>query len=97
VTQHPHAKGIDIAIRDCTSVLAILADRWQNAEHHRDFFEVLARAVPRSSRPGYLGREAREELADLTEKVVEAGVHRHVTTMLYKMASSQTRHDDMNM
>jgi len=78
----------DLAIRDCTSVLAILADRWQNAEHYRDCFEVLARAIPRSSRPGCLEPAAREELADLTEKVVEAGIHNHVTTMLCEMSSS---------
>lgn len=68
-------------------MLAILADRWQNAEQYRDCFEVVARAVPRSSRPGYLDREAREELTDLIEKVSEAGVHRHVRTMLYEMAA----------
>lgn len=90
-------KEADLAIRDCTSVLAILADRWQNAEHYRDCFEVLARAIPRSSRPGYLEREAREELADLTEKVVEAGVHRHVTTMLWEMASSEDERDEMDI
>ncbi|KUJ16886.1 uncharacterized protein LY89DRAFT_718614 [Mollisia scopiformis] len=77
----------DSSIRDCTSVLAILADRWQNAEHYRDCFEVVARAVPRCSKPGYLDREAREELADLIEKVSEAGVHRHVRTMLCEMAA----------
>lgn len=90
-------KEADLAIRDCTSVLAILADRWQNAEHYRDCFEVLARAIPRSSRPGYLSREVREELADLTEKVVEAGVHRHVTTMLWEMASLDVESDVMDI
>jgi hypothetical protein len=76
----------DMAIRDCTSVLAILADRWCNAEVYRDCFEVLARAVPRCEIPGRLGREAREELGFLIEKVSEAGVHGHVRTMLEEMA-----------
>ena len=80
-------KEADLAIRDCTSVLAILADRWQNAEHYRDCFEVVARAIPRSARPGYLEQETRAELAELAEKVNEAGVHRHVTTMLWEMAT----------
>jgi len=92
----PIPKEADLAIRDCTSVLAILADRWQNAEHYRDCFEVLARAIPRSSRPGYLEREARSELAELAEKVNEAGVHRHVTTMLWEMAS-QDGEEEMDM
>jgi len=76
----------DFAIRDCTSVLAILADRWQNAEVYRDCFEVLARAIPRCKRLGYLEREAREELGGLIERVNEVGIHRHVLTMLYEMA-----------
>lgn len=68
-------------------MLAILADRWQNAEHYRDCFEVVARAIPRSTRPGYLEQDTRAELAELAEKVNEAGVHRHVTTMLWEMAT----------
>jgi hypothetical protein len=44
-----------------------------------------------------LEREARAELADLTEKVVEAGVHRHVTTMLWEMASSEDERDEMDI
>jgi hypothetical protein len=93
----PMPKEADLAIRDCTSVLAILADRWQNAEHYRDCFEVLARALPRSARPGLLERETREELAELTEKVNEAGVHRHVTTMLWEMASRGGGEEEMDL
>lgn len=75
-------------------MLAILADRWQNAEQYRDCFEVLARAVPRCSRLGYLEREAREELGGLIEKVGEMGLHGHVRTMLCEMA---TRCEDEEM
>ena len=85
----PLPKEADLAIRDCTSVLAILADRWQNAEHYRDCFEVLARAIPRSERVGALEAEARRELRGLMGKVVEAGVHRHVETMLWEMAGRE--------
>ncbi|KAL2069445.1 hypothetical protein VTL71DRAFT_14124 [Oculimacula yallundae] len=81
-------KEADIAIRDCTSVLAILADRWQNAEHYRDCFEVLARAVAGRSRQTCLDAESRDELVGLTERVNEAGVNRHVTTMLLEMATN---------
>ena len=77
-------------------MLAILADRWQNAEHYRDCFEVVARAIPRSARPGYLERETRAELVDLAEKVNEVGVHRHVTTMLWEMAS-QSGDEEMDI
>ena len=85
----PLPKEADLAIRDCTSVLAILADRWQNAEHYRDCFEVLARAIPRSERVGVLEAEARRELRALMGKVVEAGVHRHVEAMLWEMAGGE--------
>ena len=81
-------KEADIAIRDCTSVLAILADRWQNAEHYRDCFEVLARAIAGRSRGTCFDAESRAELVELTERVNEAGVNRHVTTMLYEMSTN---------
>jgi hypothetical protein len=90
----PIPKEADLAIRDCTSVVAILADRWQNAEHYRDCFEMVARAIPRSSGPGYLEREARAELGGFAQKIVEVGVHRHVTTMLWEMAN-QSEEEEM--
>lgn len=77
-------------------MLATLADRWQNAGHYRGCFDVLARAIPRSAKPGLMEREAREELAKLAEKVNEAGVHRHVTTMLWEMAT-QGSEEDMDL
>jgi hypothetical protein len=63
-------------MRDCTSVLATLAERWVDAEQYRDCFEILARAISVSQREtlGMIGREAREE------------IHRHVSTMLWEMA-----------
>jgi len=88
-------KEADLAIRDCTSVLAILADRWQNAEHYRDCFEVLARAM--GPEPGYLDEGKRGELVELTQKVTEAGIHRHVATMLWEMASLSPRGDTMEL
>ncbi|EPE34298.1 Zn2/Cys6 DNA-binding protein [Glarea lozoyensis ATCC 20868] len=78
----------DLAIRDCASVLAILADRWQNAERYRDCFEFLARTIPRCTMPGHLENDARTELAGLIEKVNESGVHGHVRTMLYEIAGT---------
>jgi hypothetical protein len=85
------ARGISVpreadrAIRDCTSVLAILADRWCNAEHYRDCFEVLAREVPQLG-GSPLESEARVELGELIERVEEVGCHRHVCRMLREMA-----------
>jgi len=67
--------------------LAIFADRWRNAEQYCDCLEVLARTVPRSSPHGYLDRQAREELAVLTRKVEETGIHRHVARMLWEMCA----------
>ena len=43
-----------------------------------------------------LEKEAREELAELAEKVNEAGVHRHVTTMLWEM-TSQDGEEEMDL
>ncbi|KAH8597259.1 hypothetical protein B0O99DRAFT_89227 [Bisporella sp. PMI_857] len=83
---HP-PKEVDLAIRDCTSVLAILAERWQNAECYRDCFEVLARGMGGIGREGWLDPAVRGELVELTGKVTEAGCHRHVQTMLWDMAA----------
>lgn len=75
------------ASRDCTAVLTIFADRWRNAEHYRDCLEVLARTIPRTSPPGHLDRQDRDELARLTSKVEEVGIHRHVSRMLWEMCA----------
>lgn len=87
-------KEADLAIRDCTSVLAILADRWENAEVYRDCFEVLARAIPGS---GELGGEVKEELRGLCRRVEEMGCHRHVVTMLMEMAGDNERGEEMEV
>jgi hypothetical protein len=85
------ARGISVpreadrAIRDCTSVLAILADRWCNTEHYRDCFEVLARKVPQLGGSA-LESEARLELGELIKRVEEVGCHRHVCRMLMEIA-----------
>lgn len=79
----------DLAIRDCTSVLAILADRWQNAEVYRDCFEVLAMAIPRCSRLGCLEREAKLELRDLIGRVSNMGLHRHAGTILKEVTEER--------
>lgn len=84
------SKQAAIAVRDCTSVLAILADRWQNAENYRDCFEVL---VQESSSQEVLESGVRRELVELIKRVDESGVHRHVTRMLYEMASAVENED----
>lgn len=70
-------------------MLAILADRWQNAEHYRDCFEFLARAISVSQheRLGYLEKEARQELGVLAKAVADAGINQHVSVMLAEIVS----------
>ncbi|CAG9974376.1 unnamed protein product [Clonostachys byssicola] len=76
------------AIRDCSAVLAIFADRWPKAEHYRDCFEWLASTIPRSQPQGQLSAEARQGLASLLVKLEESGIHRTTSRMLHEICET---------
>lgn len=78
------------AMRACSSTLAILAERWAEAECCRDVFEVLAREVPvgetwrRLKRRSGVGRKTIKHNWRLLEEIV---IHRPTLRMIHKMAT----------
>ena len=78
------------AMRACSSTLAILAERWAEAECCRDVFEVLAREVPvgetwrRPKRLSEAGRKSIEQNWRLLQEIV---IHRPTLRMIHEMAA----------
>ncbi|KIV89630.1 hypothetical protein PV10_07016 [Exophiala mesophila] len=84
----PISKAADRAIRDCTSSLAIFADRSQNTDIYRDCLDVLASSITRSLPPGKIDDESRQELAALVQQIVESGIAPHVAAKLSEMTAN---------
>lgn len=88
---------VNSAVRDCSAVLAIFADRWRNAECYRDCFELVARAESRRSmslmsdgvQRWQFSAEERQEVTAMMERLVRIGVHRQVVRMLKDMCEGQ--------
>lgn len=86
----PLAKEVDRAIRDCTAILSIFADRSQNADIYRDCLDVLASSISRADPPGTIDEDSREELGALVGQMEEVGLAPHVWTKLREMCRVQS-------
>lgn len=84
----PISKVADRAIRDCTSILAIFADRSQNTDIYRDCLDVLASSITRSLPPGRIDDESRQELAALVQQILDSGIAPHVASKLSEMTAN---------
>ncbi|KAL6406736.1 hypothetical protein AUP68_09539 [Ilyonectria robusta] len=62
----PIVRGVDRAIRDCTTILSIFADRSRNADVYRDCMDLLASSISRAAPSGNIDTESKQELATLT-------------------------------
>ncbi|CAK7207372.1 hypothetical protein SEUCBS139899_010182 [Sporothrix eucalyptigena] len=83
----PVSRQVSDAMRDCSAILAIFAERWPRAEPYRDCFELLSTSIPRSQPlGGRIGAEARQTLAGLCRQLEESGIHRLTSRMLREMA-----------
>jgi hypothetical protein len=78
-------KAVDRAIRDCTTALAIFADRSQNADIYRDCADALASSISRANPPGTIDDESRRELARMVGQIEEVGLAPHVLDKLSEM------------
>lgn len=85
----PVPREVNDALRDCSAVLAIFAERWPKAEQYRDCFELLAAAIPRSQPLGQLSDDVRQRLAASTRKLEESGIHRTSSRMLWEMCADR--------
>lgn len=81
----PISKVIDRAIRDCTAILSIFADRSQKADIYRDCMELLASSISRVSTPGNIDTETRQELNFLLGQIEENSLASHVHAKLSEM------------
>jgi hypothetical protein len=81
----PISKPVDRAIRDCTAILSIFADRSQNADMYRDCMDVLASSISRASPSGNIDTDSRQELATLVSQIEENGLASHTFTKLSEM------------
>ncbi|EEU36782.1 uncharacterized protein NECHADRAFT_88944 [Fusarium vanettenii 77-13-4] len=78
----PSYKSADVpdAIRACSSTLAIMADRWTEAECLRDVFDILARELMSAA-----GR--RNILEENWQQMSEIVIHRSTLRMIREMAT----------
>ncbi|KAH7241278.1 hypothetical protein BKA59DRAFT_400639 [Fusarium tricinctum] len=78
----PISKSVHCAVRDCTAILAIFADRSQYADIYRDCMDILAISVLSASSCGSIDAESRQELTALVGQVEENILAPHVHTQL---------------
>ncbi|KAH7121517.1 hypothetical protein EDB81DRAFT_952249 [Dactylonectria macrodidyma] len=81
----PILKAVDRAIRDCTAILSIFADRSQNADVYRDCMDLLASSISRASPSGSIDTESKQELASLVSQVEENSLSSHAHAKLLEM------------
>lgn len=86
----PLSKAVDRAIRDCTAILSIFADRSQNADVYRDCIDLLASSVSRTTQPVSIDAESRRELAVLVGQVEENRLASHIHSQLLDMCKDNT-------
>lgn len=75
------------AMRACSSTLAILAERWAEAECCRDVFEVLAREVPVGEtwrRPKRLSDAGRKTIEQNWRHLQDTVIHRPTLRMVWR-------------
>jgi hypothetical protein len=85
----PISKAVDRAIRDCTVILSIFADRSQHADVYRDCMDVLASSVSRASPPGKIDTDSRQELTSLVCQIEENGLAPSTFTKLAEMCRDE--------
>ncbi|KAL6408371.1 fungal specific transcription factor domain-containing protein [Ilyonectria robusta] len=95
-TENYHSPDVSDALRACSNILAIMADRWPKADCLRDVFELLAREIP-------LVDQANRVITRISEKAVTSirgklpqvralVVHRSILRMLDEMVSEDFPH-----
>jgi hypothetical protein len=77
------------AVRDCTAILSIFADRSPNADVYRDCLDILASSISRADPPGSIDPESWQELAVLVGRIEEVGLALNVSTKLAEMSRVQ--------
>ncbi|KAF2804998.1 uncharacterized protein BDZ99DRAFT_544078 [Mytilinidion resinicola] len=88
-TENYDSPDVSDALRACSNILAIMADRWPKADCLRDVFELLAREIPlvdRPSRPPVrISDKSATKLRQALPDVRRLIVHRIVMRMIEEM------------
>ncbi|KAK6085192.1 fungal specific transcription factor domain-containing protein [Seiridium cupressi] len=92
-------KSVDVsdAIRACSSTLAILSERWVEAECVRDVFEILAREMPIGQtweRPTAIRQAGRTGIEANWNNMSKIVIHRPTLRMIHEMATKEFVCDD---
>lgn len=88
-TESYESSHVSDALRACSNILAIMADRWPKADCLRDVFELLAREVPLIDRPSRPPTRISDSTAEAIRKklplVRRLVVHRSIMRMVNEM------------
>ncbi|KAK6063395.1 fungal specific transcription factor domain-containing protein [Seiridium cupressi] len=91
-TENYDSPDVSDAIRACSNILAIMADRWPRADCLRDVFELIAREIPLVDRPNRPPKRLSERsIVTIREKLPQVRaliVHRPILRMIEEMTSS---------
>jgi hypothetical protein len=92
-TDNYHSPDVSNALRACSNILAIMADRWPKADCLRDVFELLTREIPLINHPTRPRTRVSERSATaIREKLPQVRtmvVHRSILRMLDEMVSEE--------
>ncbi|KAH6972961.1 hypothetical protein BKA56DRAFT_620329 [Ilyonectria sp. MPI-CAGE-AT-0026] len=91
----PIVRAVDRAIRDCTTILSIFADRSRNADVYRDCMDLLASSISRAAPSGNIDTESKQELATLVSQMEENRLAKHTHAKLLEI-SRTTWHGENN-
>ncbi|ETS80065.1 hypothetical protein PFICI_07594 [Pestalotiopsis fici W106-1] len=90
-TENYDSPDVSDAIRACSNILAIMADRWPRADCLRDVFELIAREIPLIDRPNRPPKRLSERsITTICEKLPQVRaliVHRPILRMIEEMIS----------
>ncbi|KAF2994107.1 hypothetical protein E8E14_002910 [Neopestalotiopsis sp. 37M] len=90
-TDNYDSPDVSDAIRACSNILAIVADRWPRADCLRDVFELIAREVPLVDRPNRPPKRLSERsITTIREKLPQIKaliIHRPILRMIEEMTS----------
>jgi hypothetical protein len=88
-TENYDSPDVFDAIRACSNILAIMADRWPRADCLRDVFELLAREIPLTDRPNRPPKRLSEKsIVTIRQRLPQVRVlivHRSILRMIEEM------------
>ncbi|KAF2011593.1 hypothetical protein BU24DRAFT_284498 [Aaosphaeria arxii CBS 175.79] len=90
-TENYDSLDVPDALRACSNIVAIMADRWAKADCLRDVFELLAREIPLVDRPSRpptrVSEKTIEAIRSKLNQVRALIVHRSIMRMIEEMIS----------